>query len=145
MNKNKNADTIFEEYADLYKLTAKTADEHIAFYKKKESLSMEYLFDVWHKLSLQALYFDDRLWIENWHNWAKNMQAFEGHKFEAKFLIQHYLTDVLDELVSRLITEYVKPALLKVKKSANKDEISELVKDEVTRQVKEALKKKKKT
>ena len=29
---------IFEEYEDLYKLTAKTADDHIEFYKKKKSI-----------------------------------------------------------------------------------------------------------
>lgn len=28
---------MFEEYKDLYELTRKTADDHIEFYKKKES------------------------------------------------------------------------------------------------------------
>ena len=51
---NKNANLIFEEYEDLYKLTGKTVDEHIEFYKKKESLSEENLFTIWKKLSQQA-------------------------------------------------------------------------------------------
>jgi hypothetical protein len=44
---------MFEEYKDLYKLTSKTVDDHIEFYKKKESLPMGNLFDLWRKLSQQ--------------------------------------------------------------------------------------------
>lgn len=42
----KNNDTMFEEYADLFKFTSKTADDHIEFYKKKESLSVSDLFAI---------------------------------------------------------------------------------------------------
>ncbi len=98
----KDNDT-FENYKDLYELTRKTVDEHIEFYKNKESLSKSELFEIWRKLSLQSENFDKRNWTENWHNWDKNFNAFEKHKFEAKFLIQHYLTDVLEELIAKSI------------------------------------------
>ena len=142
----KNADIIFEEYADLFKLTNKTADAHIEFYKKKKSISMEDLFEIWKKLSLQAANFDKRQWIENWPNWHKNLQGFERHKFEAKFLIQHYLTDVLEELVGRTVTKYEESSI-KVEKTVKPyltEDISDLVKKEVKRVVKQELKKKKK-
>jgi len=143
---NKNADIIFEEYEDLYKLTKKTVDEHIEFYKKKESIPIQDLFAIWKKLSQQAENFDKRLWIENWHNWDKNMQAFERHKFEAKFLIQHYLTDVLEELASKLLTKY-EESLRKAERTERPsltEDISLLVKKEVKRQIQQELKKKKK-
>ena len=140
---DKNADIIFEEYADLYKLTNKTADAHIEFYKKKEAIPMEDLITIWKKLSLQADNFDKRLWIENWHNWHKNLHAFERHKFEAKFLIQHYLSDVLEELTSKLLTKY-EESLRKSERTEPHEGISEFVKKEVKRQVKQELKKKKK-
>jgi len=101
-------DLIFEESEDLYKLTRKTVDEHIDFYKKKESLSEKDLFAIWRKLSQQAEHFDEKDWTENWYNWHKNFHAFEKHKLEAKFLIQNYLTDVLEELISRLIQNFEK-------------------------------------
>ncbi len=145
---NKNADIIFEEYADLYKLTNKTADAHIEFYKKKESIPIEDLFAIWKKLSLQAENFDNRQWIENWPNWSKNMQGFERHKFEAKFLIQHYLTDVLEELLGKLVERYENSMKIVEQRKSEKpilnEDISELVKKEVKRLVKQELKKKKK-
>lgn len=43
---------MFDEYEDdLYKLTAKTADDHIEFYKKKKSISETELLTIWKKLS----------------------------------------------------------------------------------------------
>lgn len=145
---DKNADIIFEEYEDLYKLTNKTVDAHIEFYKKKKSISIEDLFAIWKKLSQQAHNFDKRQWTENWHNWHKNMHAFERHKFEAKFLIQHYLTDVLEELAGRLITKYEESLRTIEQKITEKptlnEDISQLVKKEVRRLVKQELKKKKK-
>ena len=74
------------------------------------------------------------------------MHAFERHKFEAKFLIQHYLTDVLEELASKLLTKYdesLKNAERTEKPSLTED-ISILVKKEVKRQIQQELKKKKK-
>src|SRR5690242_13467927 len=97
---------MFEEYKDLHELTRKTVDENIEFYKKKKSLSTEDLFIIWKKLSQQAENFDKKDWAVNWNNWSKNFHAFEKHKFEAKFLIQNYLTNVLEELVGRLIEKF---------------------------------------
>ena len=138
---NKNVDLIFEEYEDLYKLTGKTADEHIEFYKKKESMSEEDLFTVWKKLSQQTENFDKRNWTENWHNWHKNLHAFEKHQFETKFLIQHYLTDVLEELISRLVQKYEK-SVKSSERNANllpHTELSQIIKKEVRRQIKQEL------
>lgn len=135
---------MFEEYKDLYELTRKTVDDHIEFYKKKESVSVEDLFSIWRKLSQQATNFDEKNWTENWHNWDKNFHAFEKHKFEAKFLIQHYLTDVLEELISRLVEKYEKHVKLLDEKMKQPQEIpddgfSHLIRREVKRQVKEEL------
>ena len=145
---DKNADIIFEEYADLFKLTNKTADAHIEFYKNKKSIPMDDLFALWKKLSLQADNFDKRQWFENWPDWHKNWQGFEGHKHEAKFLIQHYRTDGLEELVSKLITKYEESLRTIEKKRTEKppltEDISQLVKKEVRRLVKQELNKKKK-
>ena len=135
---------VFEEYEDLYKLTSKTADAHIEFYKNKEFLSYDELFTTWKRLSQQAEHFSDRDWTENWHNWEKNYHAFEKHQVEARFLIQDYLTDVLEEMIRRLIRtceEYTKLATKEEESTqiSNK-EISDLIKKEVKRIVKQELK-----
>lgn len=140
----KTDDSIFKEYEDLYKLTKKTADDHIEFYKYKESHSYDELFTIWKKLSQQAEHFSDRDWTENWHNWEKNYHAFEKHQLEARFLIQDYLTDVLEELIKRLIRtseEYAK--LVKKEEMSpqlSNKEISDLIRTEVKRTVKQELK-----
>lgn len=135
---------IFESYKDLYELTSKTADEHIEFYKKKESIQITDLFDIWKKLSNQAEHFNKYDWTQNWHNWHKNIQAFEGHKYEAKFLIQNYLTEILETLVIRLVREFSDLAKMKEKTESVDDDISELIKREVRRQIKLELSKQKK-
>ena len=137
---------IFENYKDLYELTKKTVDEHIEFYKNKESLSKSELFEIWRKLSGQSENFDKRDWTENWHNWDKNLHAFEKHKFEARFLIQHYLTDVLEELIAKLIKNLESTTELVQKKTQHQnstDDLSELIKQEVKRQLASELAKKK--
>jgi len=75
----------FDEYEDLYKLTTMIADEHIEFYKTKDSKSTDELFKLWRRLSGMASNFDKRQWTENWYNWHKNYQGFERHKLEGKF------------------------------------------------------------
>lgn len=142
---NKDKDSIFEEYEDLYKLTSKTVDKHIEFYKKKETISEGELFTIWKKLSQQTENFDKRNWTENWYNWHKNLQAFEKHKFEAKFLIQHYLTDVLEELIVRLVQKFEKSVELidNNKKQSTDVELSEMIKREIKYQIKLELSKQK--
>lgn len=135
---------MFEEYQDLYELTRKTADDHIEFYKKKETLSEGDLFAIWKKLSQQASSFDEKDWTVNWYNWHKNIQGFERHKYEAKFLIQHYLTDVLEELISRIFEKYGKyvemiDARAKPSQEISPGNLSSLIREEVRRQVKEEL------
>lgn len=130
---------IFENCKDLNALTNKTADEHIAFYKNKENLTENELFGIWKRLSRQAENFDKMDWTENWHNWSKNMPAFIGNKYEAKFLIQNYLTDVLEELVTRLVRDF-KDATKLVQKTEQRSDyannLSGLIKQEIKRQVK---------
>jgi|CXWL01.1.fsa_nt_gi hypothetical protein len=128
---------LFENYKDLYELTRKTVDEHIEFYKNKESLSTTKLFEIWRILSKQSENFDKRNWTENWHNWDKNFHAFEKHKFEARFLIQHYLTDVLEELIAKLIKNLENTIGLVREKTQHQptDNLSELIKQEVKRQL----------
>ena len=141
-----SVEDVFENYKDLYDLTKKTVDEHIEFYKNKESLSITELFGIWKKLSQQAENFDKRNWTENWHNWDKNFHAFEKHKLEGKFMIQHYLTDVLEELISKLIKNFENTILLINEKKKPQNEtnaISELIRQEVKRQIKSELTKKK--
>jgi hypothetical protein len=140
----KDNDT-FENYKDLYELTRKTVDEHIEFYKNKESLSKSELFEIWRKLSRQSENFDKRNWTENWHNWDKHFHAFEKHKFEARFLIQHYLTDVLEELIAKLIKNLENTVELVQKKTQHQptDNLSELIKQEVKRQLASELAKQK--
>jgi len=134
---------MFEEYKDLYELTRKTVDDHIEFYKKKESLSSTELFAIWKKLSQQAKDFDDHDWSANWTNWHKNLQGFERHKFEAKFLIQNYLTHVLEELITRIMTIFEKYLESADKKKQSKEipdnKLSDLIRQEVKQQVKEEL------
>lgn len=140
---SKNSDLIFQEYPDLYKLTGKTVDDNIEFYKKKESLSEKDLFDLWKKLSEQSKHFDEKDWTANWHNWHKNIHAFEKHKMEAKFLIQHFMNDVLEELVARLIhnlEKYVNMTEERKKSVPAQDtDISRLIRTEVKRQIKQEL------
>ena len=135
---------MFDECKDLYELTRKTVDDHIEFYKKKEILSVEDLFVIWRKLSQHAASFDEKDWTANWDNWHKNFHAFEKHKFEAKFLIQHYLTDALEELIGRLVEMYEKHVKLveerpKLPREFPGGELSRLIRREVKRQVKEEL------
>lgn len=47
-------DDIFANYKSLYELTSKTADDHIAFYKIKKTMSTSELFNIWKNLSDQA-------------------------------------------------------------------------------------------
>lgn len=135
---------MFEEYKDLYELTRKTVDKNIEFYKKGKSMPEGDLFAIWRKLSQQAANFDKRDWTTNWHNWHKNFNAFEKHKFEARFLIQNYLTDVLEELISRLVEKYenyVKLVDEKPKPSQEipDNELSSMIRKEVKRQIQKEL------
>lgn len=135
---------MFEEYKDLYELTRKTVDEHIEFYNKKESLSEGELFAIWKKLSQQAENFDKKDWTVNWYNWHKNLQGFERHKYEAKFLIQHFLTEVLEELIRKLVERYGKyieliDARTKPPQEISTGDLSHLIRLEVKQQVKKAL------
>ncbi|MFY9301286.1 MAG: hypothetical protein WAO91_08875 [Candidatus Nitrosotenuis sp.] len=136
---------IFVNYKSLYDLTSKTADAHIEFYKNKETIPVNSLFDIWKELSNQAENFDKHDWTQNWHNWHKNIQAFEGHKYEAKFLIQNYLTDVLKELITRLIKKFETMPETRVKHQPIGN-LSDLIKQEVKRQISlELAKQKRKT
>ena len=72
MKEKNNTVTIFDEYEDLYKLTNKIVDEHIEFYKIKDSKSIDELFKLWRRLSFMADNFDKRQWTENWHDWYNN-------------------------------------------------------------------------
>lgn len=133
---------MFEEYKDLYKFTSKTADDHIEFYKTKESLSMSDLFALWKKLSQQAEAFNDHDWTSGWTNWHKNYQGFERHKMEAKFLIQSYLTNVLVELLDRIMKmfgKYLEKEESKKPPEETHDGLSDLIKQEVQRQVREEI------
>ena len=140
---SKNSHLIFQEYPDLYKLTGKTVDDNIEFYKKKESLSEKDLFIIWRKLSKQSEHFDEKDWTTNWHNWHKNIHSFEKHKMEAKFLIQHFMNDVLEELVARLIHNLEKYVSMKEEPKklpqALDTDLSRLIRTEVKRQIKQEL------
>lgn len=134
---------MFEEYKDLYKLTSKTVDDHIEFYKTTASLSEESLFDLWKKLSDQAENFDKRNWMESWNPNNKNFHAFESHKFEAKFLIQNFLTDVLEELIHRLAEKFEKCVKL-IENEAKSSQITDrnlsvFIRNEVKQQIKKEL------
>lgn len=138
---NENNNHTFDEYEDLYKLTNKIVDEHIEFYKTKESRSTEELFKLWRRLSTMADDFDKRQWTENWHNWHKNFHAFEKHKLEGKFLIQNYLTNVLEELLSKTIHNFSEQleayaSKTEKKKPVQNGSLVELIKNEVKHQVK---------
>lgn len=137
---------MFEEYKDLYDLTKKTVDEHIEFFKKKETIPTKDLFSIWKKLSDQTENFDKRKWTENWHNWDKNMQGFKGHKMEAQFLIQNYLTDVLEEIIRRIMEifgKYIDTTEERKKTQLDDSQLSSLIRSEIKRQVKEELANKK--
>jgi len=138
-------DDIFANYKSLYELTSKTADDHIAFYKNKQTIPMSELFDLWKKLTNQAERFDEHDWTQTWHNWHKNIQAFEGHKYEAKFLIQHFLTDVLETLVIRLVREFSDLAKTREKPEPRNEDISEMIRQEVKHQIKLELTRQKKS
>lgn len=134
---------VFTNFQSLNELTTKTTDDHIAFYKNKQNLSISDLFDLWKKLSCQAETFDKHDWTQNWKNWHKNMPGFIGHKYEAKFLIQWYLSDVLEELITKLIRDFAD--LEETEKTGSKnDDISEMIKREVKHQIKVELSKQKK-
>lgn len=101
------------------------------------------MFKLWKKLSNQAEAFDERDWTQNWKNWHNNTPGFIGHKYEAKFLIQWYLTDVLEILITALIRD------LELKQTGEKPEpqkenVSELIKQEIRRQTRMELSKQKK-
>jgi len=138
MDQKEKSDPIFDEYTDLYKLTSKTVDDNIEFYGKKNTLSEQDLFNIWKNLSQQVKNFDKKDWTENWH---KNLHAFEKHKFEAKFLIHHYLVDVLEELINRLVNRYERYVKLADELSGQRlgvpeDNLSHLIRDEIRRQLK---------
>jgi hypothetical protein len=116
----KGKPSIFDEYPDLYKLTNRVVDEHIEFYRKKESVSVEELFKLWRRLSEMSTTFDKRDWTENWHNWHKNIHAFEKHQFEAKYLIENYLIEVLEELVAKLVRKFETDTKLIMEKAEKK-------------------------
>lgn len=127
-------DDIFTNYKSLYEFTSKITDDHIEFYKNRQTIPMNKLFDLWKTLSNQAEAFDNHDWTQNWKNWHKNMPGFIGHKYEAKFLIQWYLTDVLETLITKLIKD------LELKQTAEqsepqKENVSEIIKKEVKRQI----------
>lgn len=137
-----NSTDVFSECKSLFELTNKTADDHIAFYKNKQTMSTSELFDIWKNLSNQAETFDKHDWTQNWINWHKNMPGFIGHKYEAKFLIQWFLTDVLETLVSRLVRDYAD--LTKQKTEPESEGIPELIRQEIRRQIRLELSKNKK-
>ena len=61
---------------------------------------------------------------------------------ESKFLIQNYLTDVLEELISRIMKmfgKYVDQDESKKPSIETHDGLSDLIKQEVKRQVKEEI------
>lgn len=133
---------MFEEYKDLYKLTSKTVDDHIEFYKTKNSLSMQDLFNLWKKLADQAENFDKKDWFVTWNPKNKNIHAFDSRRFEAKYLIQGFLTIVLEELIRRLVNDYTD--CMKLVKSQKPSQISDnnlskWIRNEVKRQIKEEL------
>ena len=133
---------MFDEYKDLYSLTSKTVDDHIEFYKTRKSLSMTDLFNLWKKLSNQAENFDKKDWFETWNPKNKNFHAFDSSRFEAKYLIQGFLTVVLEELIHRLVDDYTKCIeLAKNQKPAQvyDGSITDLIRNEVKRQVREEL------
>lgn len=134
---------VFANYQSLYEFTSKIADEHIEFYKNKQSISMNELFDLWKKLSKQAESFDKHDWTQNWRNWHKNMPGFIGHKYEAKFLIQWYLTDVLETLVTKLVRDFELNES-RGQPESQKDNVSEQIKQEIRRQIMMELSKQKK-
>jgi len=133
---------MFEEYKDLYSLTSKTVDDHIEFYKTRKSLSMTDLFNLWKKLSNQAENFDKKDWFETWNPKNKNFHAFDSHRFEAKYLIQGFLTVVLEELIHRLVDDYTKCIELAKNQKPTQvydGSITDLIRNEVKRQVREEL------
>lgn len=125
---------IFVNYQSLYELISKITDEHIEFYKNKTNISINDMFELWKKLSNQAETFDKHDWTQNWKNWHKNMPGFIGHKYEAKFLIQLYLTDVLETLITKLVRDNELKEDRKQSES-QKENVSELIKKEIKRQI----------
>lgn len=132
---------VFTNFQSLYDLTNKTTDDHISFYKNKQDLSISELFDLWKNISYQAETFDKHDWTQNWKNWHKNMPGFIGHKYEAKFLIQWYLTEVLETLVMRLVRDFSGLTNTSQKPGSSNDDISEMIKQEVRRQIRMELSK----
>jgi len=134
----------YTNYKSLYEFTSKITDDHIEFYKNKQTIPMNKLFDLWKNLSSQAETFDKYDWTQNWKNWHKNMPGFIGHKYEAKFLIQWYLTDVLETLIFR-IAEFGDFKKTKKRAEPIPENISKLIKQEIRSQIKSEFAKKKKS
>jgi len=146
---DRKKDPVFEPYEDLYKLTNKTADEHIEFYKTRKAKTDENLWEIYSKLSVQSKKFENIDWIDKWHNWSKNINGFEKHCMEAKFLIENYLRDVLEEILIRNIDLY-KELLDKYESashipSQSNEGLSGMIKKEIRKAVKEELVKKRKS
>jgi len=135
---------VFANYKDLYEFTSKTTNDHIEFYKNKTNMSINDMFVLWKKLSYQAETFDNHDWTQNWKNWHENMPGFIWHKYEAKFLIQWYLTDVLETLITKLIRDFELKETSK-QTELQKENVSELIKREVGRQIKLELSKQKRS
>lgn len=72
------------------------------------------------------------------------MPGFIGHKYEAKFLIQWYLTDVLEALITKLIKDFGDLQKTKDKPESQKEDTSEMIKREIKRQIRLELSKQKK-
>lgn len=146
---------IFEEYEDLFKLTSKTADNHIAFYKNRKKISSEDLYALYTKISTQSKKFEKNQWL-NWINqktgkiWYKDLQGFESHVFEAEYLIENFLTDILEEMLVRASDSLEKAALLvekatkaaekAVKEEEKKPEINEEFFEKLTKEIKKSVK-----
>lgn len=147
---DRKKDPVFEPYEDLYKLTNKIADQHIEFYKTRKTKTDEDLWEIYKKLSVQSEKFEDMDWTDKWHNWSKNFQAFEKHCMEARFLIENYLRDVLEEMLIRRTDQYkelldkYEYALHTIPSQPKPDEdLFKMIKKEIKKAVKEEIKAKK--
>ena len=146
--KERKKNPVFESYEDLYNLTNKTADEHIQFFTTRKTKIDEDLWEIYNKLSEQSKRFENIDWTNNWINWSKNLHAFEKHCMEAKFLIENYLREVLEELLIRQMNQY-KKLLEKYESTSHStppkyDEVLfKMLKKEIKKSVKEELRVKK--
>lgn len=133
----------FDGCTELFKVIEKTLDESIKFRKHKDSFSNDDLFSIWRRLSSQSIFFDFIEWNEAWQ-WRENLSEFERHKFRGKYLIQDYLTEVLDELVKRLVNTFKESIKILRQEAAqagrnHREDLSVLVRKEVRRQLKQEL------